>query len=137
MKDESLEEFMKHVSIQNKNVAIYENKEKGLCYPLSLTHLLCRVDYLELTKEELTKAKFEQKVDDKDYKMYDCERIVPKYEITKIEADKYTLTTKKVKATHIWNVTNQVGIHTTFDNVDEAFEYCESVNNETINYMHD
>lgn len=137
MKDESLQEFMKHVSIKNKNVAIYENKEKGLCYPLSLTHLLCRVDYLELTKEELTKAKFEQKVDDKDYQMYDCERIVPKYEITKIEADKYTLTTKKVKATHIWNVTNQVGIHTTFDNVDEAFEYCESVNNETINYMHD
>lgn len=137
MKDESLQEFMKHVSIKNKNVAIYENKDKGLCYPLSLTHLLCRVDYLELTKEELMKAKFEQKVDDKDYEMYDCERIVPKYEITKIEADKYTLTTKKVKATHIWNVTNQVGIHTTFDNVDEAFEYCESVNNETINYMHD
>ena len=45
--------------------------------------------------------------------MYDCEKLVSKYEITKVEADRYTITSKKVKATHIYNVSNQAGIHTT------------------------
>ena len=129
MIEESIEEFMSKVDIKNKDIVIYKNKEKGLCYPLTLPYLLCRVDYLELTKEELVKAKFEQKIDDKEYKMFDCEKIVPKYEITKIEADKYTLTTKKIKATHIYNVSNQVGIHTTFEDKEEAFKLCDKINN--------
>ena len=104
MIQESLQEFMGKVRIANKYIAYYEDKEKGLCYPLKLEHLLCRIDYLELTKEELAKAQFEQKVDMGEYKMYDCTRVAPKYEITKIEADKYKLTNKKVKATHLWNL---------------------------------
>lgn len=135
MIEENLEEFMKNVDIKNKNVAIYSNKEKGIMYPLGLTHLLCRVDYLELTKDEVKKAQFEQKIDSKDYKMYDCEKLVPKYEITKIEADKYTITTKKVKATHIWNVTNQAGIHTTFESQEEAFKLCEEINKKVYELM--
>ena len=132
MIDEKLTEFTKRVFIEGKDISIYTNKEKGLMYPFGTASLLCRVDYLELTKEELEKAKFEQKVDKKEYKMYDCEKIVPKYEITKNEADKYTLTTKKVKATHIWNVSNQLGIHETFENQEEAFELCEELNKEVI-----
>ena len=135
MIDEKLQDFMKHVDIKNKNVAIYENKEKGIMYPLGLTHLLCRVDFLELTKEELKKAQFEQKVDKGDYKFYDCEKMVSKYEITKVEADKFTITTKKVKATHIWNVTNQAGIHTTFENQEEAFKLCEDINKSVYELM--
>ena len=87
MKDERLKEFMENVDIKCKEVAIYTNKEKGLCYPLTLGHLLCRIDYLELGKEELIKAKFEQKIEDKDYKMYDCEKLVPKSDITKRKED--------------------------------------------------
>ena len=60
---------------------------------------------------------------------------MPKYEITKIEADKYTITTKKVKATHIWNVTNQAGIHTTFENQEEAFKLCEEINKKVYELM--
>lgn len=101
-------------------------------YPLGTASLLARVDYLELTKEELEKAKFEQKVDKKEYKMYDCEKIVPKYEITKIESDKYVLTTKKVKATHIWNVSNQLGIHKTFEDQEEAFKLCDEINKKVM-----
>lgn len=137
MINENLNEFMNKVDIKNKSVAIYTNKEKGLIYPLSNATLLTRVDYLELTKEELEKAKFENKVDKNDYKMYDCEKLVPKYEITKIEADKYTITTKKVKATHIWNVSNQMGIHTTFENQDEAFKLCEEINNKVLETLKD
>lgn len=135
MIEENLTEFMEKVSINSKGVAIYRNDDKGLMYPLGLNHLLVRVDYLELQKQELEKAKFEQKIDNKDYKMFDCEKLVSKYEITKIEADKFTLTTKKVKATHIWNVSNSAGIHQTFENKEEAFKLCEEINNKVIEYL--
>lgn len=128
MIEESLKDFMSKVDIKSKEVSIYKNEEKGLLYPLGTNALLCRVDYLELTKEELEKAKFEQQVDKKDYKMYDCVKIVPKYEITKIEADRLKLVDKKVKATHIYNVKNQLGIHTTLEDKDEAFKLATEIN---------
>ena len=133
MKKESLQEFMEKITIVCKELSEYKNEETGLLYPLSTATLLTRVDYLELTKEELDKAKFEEKVQKKEYKMYDCERIVPKYEITKIDADKYTLTTKKVKATHIYNVSNQVGIISSFEDKDEAFKLCNEINEKVYN----
>lgn len=129
MIEQNLNQFMECIDIKSKEVSIYKNEEKGLMYPVGTTSLLCRVDYLELADKELEKYKFEQKIDNKEYKMYDCERIVPKYEITKIEADKYTLTTKKIKATHIYNVSNNLGIHTTLEDKDEAFKLCEEINN--------
>lgn len=133
MKKESLQEFMEKITIVCKELSEYKNEETGLLYPLSTATLLTRVDYLELTKEELDKAKFEEKVQKKEYKMYDCERIVPKYEITKIDADKYTLTTKKVKATHIYNVSNQVGIISSFEDKEEAFKLCNEINEKVYN----
>lgn len=132
MIEESLKDYMEKVEIVNKDISIYKNEEKGLMYPLGTASLLARVDYLELTKEELEKAKFEQQIDKKDYAMYDCEKVVPKYEITKIEADKFTLTTKKVKATHIYNVKNQLGIHTTLEDKEEAFKLCEEINSKVV-----
>lgn len=132
MKDESLLEFMEKVDIKCKEVVIYQNKEKGLCYPLSIAHLLCRVDYLELGKEELEKAKFEEKIDNKEYQMYDCEKLVPKSDITKDKKDAMTLTKKTYKGTHIWNVSNQVGIHTTFEDMESAFKLCDEINNKII-----
>lgn len=128
MIEENLQEFMSKVDIKSKEVAIYKNEEKGLMYPLGTNALLCRVDYLELTKEELEKAKFEQQIDKKDYEMFDCVKVVPKYEITKIEADKFKLADKKVKATHIYNVKNQLGIHTTLEDKDEAFKLANEIN---------
>ena len=128
MIEQNLDEFMKCIDIKTKDISIYKNDEKGLMYPVGTGSLLCRVDYLELTKEEVDKYKFEQKIDKKEYKMYDCTRVVPKYEITKIEADKFTLVDKKIKATHIYNVSNQLGIHTTLEDKDEAFKLCEEIN---------
>lgn len=128
MKDENLQEFMSKVKIHNKDIAVYTNEEKGVQYPLGVASLLARVDYLELTKGEIEKAKFEQQIDKKEYKLYDCTRVVSKYEITKVEADRFVLTDKKVKATHIWNVSNQLGIHTTFENKEEAFKLCNEIN---------
>lgn len=132
MKDENLQEFMSKIKIHNKEIAVYTNEEKGIQYPLGVASLLARVDYLELTKGEIEKAKFEQQIDKKEYKMYDCTRVVSKYEITKVEADRFVLTDKKVKATHIWNVSNQLGIHTTLENKEEAFKLCNEINKKVL-----
>lgn len=132
MIEENLETFMSKVDVINKEIAVYKNEEKGLTYPIGTPSLLCRVDYLELTKEELEKAKFEQQIEKKEYEMYDCVKVVPKYEITKIEADKFKLTDKKVKATHIYNVKNQIGIHTTLEDKEEAFKLCKEINDKII-----
>ena len=135
MKDENLQEFMSKVKIHNKDIAVYTNEEKGVQYPLGVASLLARVDYLELTKGEIEKAKFEQQIDKKEYKLYDCTRVVSKYEITKVEADRFVLTDKKVKATHIWNVSNQLGIHTTLEDKEEAFKLGEEINKRIFEYM--
>ena len=38
-----------------------------------------------------------KKIDNKEYKMYDCVKPVPKYQITKNEKDKFTITDMKYK----------------------------------------
>ena len=135
MIEERLEEYMEKVEIKSKELSQYYDEKKGLLYPLPTASLLCRVDYLELTKEELEKAKFELQVEKKEYKMYDCTKIVPKYEITKVEADKNKLIDKQVKATHIWNVKNQTGIFTTFENKEEAVKLAKEINDKVYGIL--
>ena len=139
MKDETLQDFMEQVVFFEK-YAIYRNEEKGLMYPITLAHLLCRVDYLELESckkpaGELEKAKFKNIIEDKDYQLYDCEKLVPKSEITKKEEDFFTMTKKKYKGAKVWNVSNQLGIHTTYENQEEAFKLCEEINKKVSEYL--
>lgn len=128
MIEENLKEYMDKITIVNDKVAEYRNEEKGLIYPLNVSQLLTRVDYLELGKEELAKAKFEQKIENKEYKMYDCQKLVPKSDVTKKKEDMFTLTNKTYKGTHIYNVSNAVGIHSTFEKKDEAIKLCNEIN---------
>lgn len=130
MINENLQEYMSKIKIINDKIAEYRDEEKGLVYPVNTIQLTARVDYLELTKEELQKAKFEQKVDDKDYKMFDCERHIPKSQVTKDKKDQFTITKSMVKATHIYNVANQVGIHTTLEDKEEAIKLCDEINSQ-------
>ena len=124
---ETLTEYMKKIEL-GKDMCFYKDEEKGIIYPLTLQHLLTRIDYLELDKGELEKYKFEQKIDKKDYTMFDCIKPVSKYNITKNKADMYVITDMKYKGTHIWNVTNQAGIHETFENKEDAVRLCNSIN---------
>lgn len=139
MKDELLQDFMKEVAFFEK-FAIYKNEEEGLMYPITIAHLLCRVDYLELESckkpaGELEKAKFKNIIEDKDYQLHDCEKLVPKSEITKKEEDFFTMTKKKYKGAKVWNVSNQLGIHTTYENQEEAFKLCEEINKRVSSYL--
>lgn len=132
MIEERLEEFNKNVIVINEKYSEYVNKEKGLRYPFNTPQLLCRVDKLELDKNELEVAKFKQQIEWKDYKLVDIIKHVSKYEITKIEADRYTITDKKTKGVILYNVSNQIGIHNTYDNQEEAFKICEELNEKTF-----
>jgi len=134
MKDELLQDFMNKLEI-NEKVAIYRNKEKGLMYPITLAHLLCRVDYLELDEKEINVSKFKNIITDKEYKMQDCEKLIPKSEITKKEEDYFTMTKKKYKGAKVWNVSNQLGIHTTYENQEDAFTLCEEINEKVLGYI--
>lgn len=128
MIEERLEEFMGNVLIRNEKISEYVNEKKGLMYPFNTPQLLCRVDKLELDEMELKKAKFQNQIEKKDYTKTDIIKIVPKNEITKIEADKFTLTEKKTKGYVLYNVSNQIGIHNTYENKDEAFCKCQEIN---------
>ena len=139
MKTEQLQDFMNKLEV-NEKIAIYKNEESGLMYPITLAHLLCRVDYLELESckkpaGELEKAKFKNIIEDKDYQLHDCEKLVPKSEITKKEEDFFTMTKKTYKGAKVWNVSNQLGIHTTYENQEDAFTLCEEINKKVLGYI--
>ena len=134
MINEKLTEYMNKI-IFNKEICMYKDEEKGIMYPLTPQHLLCRIDYLELDKGEVEKYLFEQKIDKKEYKMYDCVKPVSKYQITKKKEDMYTITDMKYKGTHIWNVSNQAGIHETFDNKEDAIKLCSEINEKIMNTL--
>lgn len=135
MIEERLQEFMNNVDIKTDKLSEYINKDKGLRYPLNTSQLLCRVDKLELDKKEIESAKFKRQIESKDYTTIDIIKHVPKYEITKIEADKFVITDKKTKGSVLYNVSNQIGIHNTYENVEEAFKVCEEINNKIFEVL--
>lgn len=131
MQDNILE-FNKKVSIINKDYAMYKDEEKGIMFPLNTVNLLARVDYLELSKEEYEKAKFEMKIDNLEYNIIETTRPVPKNTITKKDSDKYTIVESKVKVRQVWNVSNALGIKKSFTNKEKALELANSLNEETL-----
>lgn len=131
----NLEEFMEKVKILGKEFTMYEDKKKGLIFPLNTVHLLTRVDYLELTKEEYQTAKFQKKIDDLDYTIETVKRVAPKSEVTKKDDDKFTLVDKEVAVRKIWNVSNTAGAFKSFTNKEEAIEMSEEINNKILSYL--
>lgn len=122
----SLEDFMKCVTITTKELCKFGD-EKGNRYSFSNAQLLPKVEYLELTKERVAEYKFQQKIDKKDYKMYDCIHKRDKYSVTKNKKDIGKIIDAKVKATNIWNVSNQLGIHTTFEDKESAIKLFDEI----------
>lgn len=131
MKQESLREFMKRVSILTKEIAEYKNEETGSYFMIPTSYLWCRVDYLELTNDELKKAIFNQEIDKIDGLTYiETTRPAPKYETTKREEDKYTIIDAKVKTNQVWLVSNGLKYKETFNNKEDALKLANEVNNE-------
>ena len=131
MKQENLDEFMKRVKIISKEIAEYENEETGTYFMIPSSYLWARVDYLELTNDELKKAIFNQEVDKTDlkYNFIESTRPAPKYETTKREEDKYTIIDAKVKVNQVWLVSNGLKYKQTFNNKEDALKLANDINN--------
>ena len=136
MNNENIEEYMNHVEVLSKEISEYYNEEVGVKKIIPTSYLLCGVDYMELTDEELEKAKFNQMID-KDVvfntKMVDRPKI--KYEITKKEEDKSKLVNSKVKVNQVWNVSNSLKLKKTFNNKEEALKLYDSINKALLDKM--
>lgn len=130
MVNNDLEQFMEHLIILNKEMSEYCDSSKGIKYLVPNSYVYARCDYLELTNEELKKERFNQTIDKSDLKFnyIDSTRPVPKYEKTKIEADKYTIIDAKVKVNQIWLVSNGLKMVKSFNNKEEALKLVDSIN---------
>ena len=126
---ENLEQFMEKITILNKDLSEYYDKEKGIKYLLPNSYVWTRVDYYELTNQELKKAIFEETVDDiKDLNYIEVERRQSKYEVTKREEDRWTITSAKVKVNQLWVVSNGMKIKQTFNNKEDALKLLDKIN---------
>ena len=132
--EKDLHKFYENTNIFNKDIAEYKD-DNGNCFILNTVNLLLRADKLELTKEEYTSAKFQQKVEDLEYNIKNIKKPVPKNEITGKDEDKFTIVEKKVAVREIWNVSNAFGIIKSFTNKDDAIKCVEEINKEILKYL--
>ena len=130
MKQENLVEFMKNLKIINKEICEYYDPDKGIKYIVPSSYVWSRVDYLELTNDELKKEQFNQTMEktDLEFNYIETTRPAPKYDITKREEDKYTIIDKKVKANQVWLVSNGLKFNKVFNNKEDALELVDAIN---------
>lgn len=133
--EKDLCKLMESINVFNKEFSEYEDKEKGVKFPFNTVNLLTRVDLLELTKEEYQVAKFQQKIEDLDYKIENIKRAVPKNEITKKDEDKFTITEKEVAVRKVWNVSNTLGAFKSFTNKEDALKLSKEINDKIFEYL--
>ena len=124
----NLTKFMENIKLMNKDLSLYEDLNKGVLFYVNTAQLFTKVENLQLSKEEFTVKKFEGVVDELDYDIIEVDRPISKYSITKKEEDKYIITNSKVKVRNIWNVSNAIGIHKSFNNKEEALELAKEIN---------
>ena len=120
---------MDKITILNKDLSEYYDKEKGVKYLVPNSYIWTRVDYYELTNDELKKAIFEETVDKIDGLNYiNSTRRQSKYEITKREEDRWTIVNSKVKVNQLWVVSNGMKYKKTFNNKEEALKLLDKIN---------
>lgn len=137
---ENIIDFMKKVSIIDKNLSQYKDEEKGISFYINTVNLLTRVDYLEVGTEksaklkvsEYEKLRFEKKIEDLDYKKITKKDIRIKSDITGRKEDSTTLIEEEVPAVAVWNVSNSVGVYKSFTSKEEALKFSDEVNEETL-----
>lgn len=130
MVNENLKEFMENVTIINKDMSEYYNKEKGVKYIIPNSYLFVRADYLELTNEEVKRERFNQTInkEPKEFNIIESTRPVSKYETTKREEDKYTIIDGKIKVNQVWVVANGMKYKQTFNNKEDALKLVDEIN---------
>ena len=133
---EDLKTFMSKITIINKDLSEYCDKEKGIKFLVPNSYIWTRADYYEYTNQELKKAIFEEQVDPNiEFNYIDSTRRQSKYEITKREEDRWTITESKVKVNQIWVVSNGMKYKQTFNNKEEALKLVDEINEPLKKYF--
>lgn len=126
--------FNKYVTIQDKDISIYEDEE-GNYAVLPTANLLCGVQYNELTQEQLNVAIFEKKIP-KDMKLKTIEKpkIISKKEKTGKEEDKNILIESDEKETRykVWFIIDGMKNLTAFNNPIDAITKAKKKNKEVL-----
>lgn len=138
----NLEEFMKNITIENKNFSKYEDI-KGNMFYLNTVQLLTRVDYIEYSTEKVgeygasdfDKAVFNQSIAKLEYSKKEVKRPVPKSDITGKDEDKFTLTDKKEEVVEVWQVSNGYGAHKEFTTKKGAIDFASKINSVVLDYL--
>lgn len=127
-------EFNKHITISNEKekLAIYNDDEGNYTiYPLA--SLICKCEYVELDKQQLIVARFNQIVpQDMILPKKTIETQISKSEITHKDADKFTIVTSTKEVSYCWMVTDGLGNSSIFLTKDEALDVAEKHNKEII-----
>lgn len=133
--EKDLIKFNDNVEMINKEFSIYKDIEVGSIFYLNTVHLLAKLEYLELTKEEYNTLKFQNKIEDLKYNIINVKRPALKSDITGKKEDQNTITEKEVAVRQIWNVSNGVGSFKSFINKDEAIKLADEINNKVFDYL--
>lgn len=133
MNNESIIEYMEHVKILSKEISEYYNEETGVRKIIPTSYLICGVDYMELTDQELEQARFNMVIDkDVEFETKMVHRPKVKYDITKKEEDKNKLVDSEVKVNRVWNVSNSLKLKKTFNNQKDALKLYDKINNSIL-----
>lgn len=131
----NLTDYMKNITLINKDISRYTNEEKGIMFHVNTIQLLVRLERFEYSSEEYKIEKFKGSVEELDYDVIEIDRPTPKNTITNKDEDKYTLVNSKVKVRVIFKVSNGYGIYKCFTNKDEALEYANEININILPYF--
>lgn len=130
-----LDKFYECTKMLDKQISIYEDEE-GNYTVLPTTALLVNVDYNEFEKDQYNVAVFNGDIP-KDFttEIKNIKKPVPKYDITKNPADKYTITEKEVAVKPVWFIINGAKVKKAFNNKEEALKQAKKINKKVIDKL--
>ena len=130
-----LDKFYDSIKILDKTMTEYED-EDGNYSVLPTSALVVGVDYNEFEADKYKVAVFDGAIP-KDFKteIKNIKKPVPKYEITKNPADKYTITEKEVAVKPVWFVVNTLGTKKAFNNKEVALKEAKKINERIIEVL--
>ena len=128
------EEFNKHTKIINEDAKLVEFKDDEGNYTIyPLASLLCKCEYVELDKQQLIVARFNQIIpNDMILPRKTIETQVSKSEITHKDADKFTIVNSTKEVSYCWMVSDSLGNSSVYLTKDEAIKVAEEHNKEII-----
>lgn len=123
------------VEIINNSLAKYEDREGNLLI-LPITGLICKCEYLRVDEAQKINMEFTKQISKKEtFSKKKVVTQVTKDTITNNEEDKNIIVDKEIEVYEMWVVTNGLGAKKIFNNKNDAFIYCNDINDKYLQYI--